>query len=803
MGFLRCNNKLCKTCDFSEFSNDNSNSIVPFCKVSSAVYRITCNICGQCYIGQTGGELHIRMNLHRSNTKNKNLKNISFEIAHFRLHDFENISIAILAVENDLKKRLILENNLILKFHSLFPYGLNTHLSHVDLDKISCIWSFFGYSDFLKTSRGKRGTHKFSKSINNIVPSLWLANLQCSFDSCLNVNIVKSKIFTLNSKNIKKINSILGTFKFSNSQFKGIVCDLVKFRLSNIKSFDNLLYFTIDFQQKSFSNLNISKILHDNLNIFPIKNCKIIPSFKYCRTLGSILFNYRNTVLDAEDCNSCNCCNFVNTPFFDDYHKHIITGNLNFIDNDRIRVIMSYGSKFRLNKKIKYNNALQTFCKNLNCFILKLSYKFVLPLEFFSDWKIVVLNDFKVFLKEALNSNHYTYYNFSSIDKDYIRDLHSKYVICPVDKAANNFAIICKSFYRNLVIGELNDPITYTACTQKTNVLHKKFIAFFKLVKHPCPKFFSLPFLFATPKFHKSPVKFRFVCCTSNSIGKDANVVLQKYLKDIFVFLKNKYIEKCWIIDNSLDVTKAIKESDIKSVQTFDFENLFTNIPIEKLREVLMIIFDSHNIENELKISKTLFYDYCSFCLFNNFIICGNSIFLQTKGIGMGTNFSSTAANLFLFYYEYAFVLNHDDKILALRYIDDLIVFNFNFNDVMELVYPDFLKLTKTNTNDCFANYLDLSLLIKNNNILIDLYDKRNFFNFDIHYMPHWNSNLHKSIFVNVVIGQIIRFFRICGFGDSFLKSIYLFFAHLYYKNNFPINFLYFYFNTFKNSINS
>ena len=49
--------------------------------------------------------------------------------------------------------------------------------------------------------------------------------------------------------------------------------------------------------------------------------------------------------------------------------------------------------------------------------------------------------------------------------KKYLSDLHDKFVIVPIDKAANNVAIICKNFYITRLLGEVdltgNESETY------------------------------------------------------------------------------------------------------------------------------------------------------------------------------------------------------------------------------------------------------------------------------------------------------------------------------------------------------
>ena len=84
-----------------------------------------------------------------------------------------------------------------------------------------------------------------------------------------------------------------------------------------------------------------------------------------------------------------------------------------------------------------------------------------------------------------------------------------------------------------------------------------------------------------------------------------------------------------------------------------------------------------------------------------------DSIFLKTRGIGMSTNFSSSAADLFLFYYEKRFTQNNHINLYCLRYVDDLIAFNCNFSEFPTDIYQDTLKLKRSKDDNHSANYLD------------------------------------------------------------------------------------------------
>ena len=80
------------------------------------------------------------------------------------------------------------------------------------------------------------------------------------------------------------------------------------------------------------------------------------------------------------------------------------------------------------------------------------------------------------------------------------------------------------SFYVNKINLELRDSKYYKVYNLEVSTIINKFSAFAKKCRNLFSKLFSvenggkLPFFFMTPKFHKNPVKFRFICSTVNSI---------------------------------------------------------------------------------------------------------------------------------------------------------------------------------------------------------------------------------------------------------------------------------------------
>ena len=60
-------------------------------------------------------------------------------------------------------------------------------------------------------------------------------------------------------------------------------------------------------------------------------------------------------------------------------------------------------------------------------------------------------------------------------------------------------------------------------------------------------------------------------------------------------------------------------------------------------------------------------------------------------------------------------------------------------------------------------DFLDISIIIQNNFLDLNLCDKRNDFKFTVYLMSHWINNLHKKIFINILMGQLSRIFKICN----------------------------------------
>ena len=74
--------------------------------------------------------------------------------------------------------------------------------------------------------------------------------------------------------------------------------------------------------------------------------------------------------------------------------------------------------------------------------------------------------------------------------------------------------------------------------------------------------------------------------------------------------------------------------------------------------------------------------------------------------------------------------------------------------------YPTELQLNKTNASDIEVAFLDLNLSLHNDIVSTKIYDKRDYFNFDIVNVSFFDDDVPQRPSYGVYIFQIIRFAR-------------------------------------------
>ena len=323
----------------------------------------------------------------------------------------------------------------------------------------------------------------------------------------------------------------------------------------------------------------------------------------------------------------------------------------------------------------------------------------------------------------------------------------------------------------------------------------------------------ELPYLYKVNKLHKYPIGSRFISasskCSTKPISSLLTTVLSKLLESRSNYCKTIYdatgINLMWIINNNKifisQLQKITSQQKAKSINTFDFSTLYTNIDLTDLKnrlaqlindiftkipKYLIINTNTKNVrygnkpiesKNTINLTPEKIIEHLNFLIDNIYTTFNNETYQQIIGIPMGTDCAPLLANLYLHTYEFEFLQNLRNKNPKLaktfsdtsRYIDDLAsINNPEFQKYIKEIYPPTLTLNKENKSPTSATFLDTNINIINQEFHIEVYDKRDEFPFTINSYPHTSSNISEKCAINIYTAQLIRIARICTHPEYF-----------------------------------
>ena len=353
----------------------------------------------------------------------------------------------------------------------------------------------------------------------------------------------------------------------------------------------------------------------------------------------------------------------------------------------------------------------------------------------FEEWKIAFTSKVRLLATKDSNVHKINYkLMINNKIKDEIKLLQDKYVITSVDKASNNFAIICKKFYIDMIIKEIGFSVpnnTYKLMPNNIDYFIKIYKEYYDKANIKSPSLNDkLPYIHIIPKFHKTPIAFRSIVASRTCISKTLSKMLSKAYK-LFHFNLKRYckaitqstnLKPNWIIDSHdellLVLNNLIKQNKLYTVNTYDFEQLYTNLDHKDIFQMLdeTVRKGSGFSKRFIKING-YFASWCTsntsintydinqisdmtqFLISNTYFTVGDTVFKQNVGIPMGTDVAPALANIFLFGYEYKYYMNlikigdwKNANLLkyTFRYIDDISTINDydHFENISEDIYP-------------------------------------------------------------------------------------------------------------------
>ena len=597
----------------------------------------------------------------------------------------------------------------------------------------------------------------------------------------------------------------------------------------------------IHFVNKGFNRLGLSKIfrLHDVVAFLPpdLQGEQEIPfpTYKLDSPIRNKILNYKDAVNsvqievdeDVSVVHNLPSCDCSSSPFSDPYHKHIVTGDLRIIENQKLRWLFSKGPNYREAKPFNLKKCKDSVKASLDETILKLAEKYRLDIALFTNWRNHILSKIDTRIT-TLRSNITPQSTKPVLNnpeaKAYLDELHSKFVIVPIDKASNNVAIVCKRFYITSILDELgipgNSSPTYELVNTSASYIIDNDVHLVQsnLGENLDERSRTLPHIYWMPKMHYSPCRKRFIIASVHCSTKPVSKIVSKMFKHIFNQIHN-YHDKCtfyknynkfWVIQNSFPILERLDEINLKKkareISTFDFSTLYTKLPhddlILVLHEMIDFAFNGGKFKNEgnrkfLTVFKNYSYWTKKSRGFNSFsrnkikflttylikecyFQCSNLILRQSIGIPMGIDPAPFWANLYLYFYEEKHVttLMKTDPFrarlyrYAARFIDDQCNLNDSgqFKNACQSIYPPDLQI-KCEHEGQHATFLELDITVQEGLFVYKLFDKRDDFPFFIIRMPDLSGNIPDHVFYGSVMSEFLRIARATLFYTDFIPK--------------------------------
>ena len=392
---------------------------------------------------------------------------------------------------------------------------------------------------------------------------------------------------------------------------------------------NNRKFLHIPFANKGIDAINISNILNRKVvkEIPPYFKNQSVPivSYSYTNSIGRKICNYKEALQDInieEYLKNPLTCDCSHSPFQYNPSGHVITGDLNIIQHESLRKVISHGPKFREPQHINWKHNFKIIMDAVEDYARRW-----IKREVDQDPELKSLSDWVRTIKSLVQGRIHKLKNcVNSLPKSVFKDqeavkclssLQDKYVIVPADKASNNIVFVCKSYYFECLIKELGiNSNTSSNTTYKPTSFDKDEIlanhrSFMTSLSIPSGKDSGdLPYLYWIHKLHKTPCKERYIAGSSTCSTKELSIHLTKILsstcstKELSIHLtrilsavkegQQKYCETVysriginhmWILKNSKDLLDNLKSrsfSQVSSIITFYFSTLYTTLPLKR-----------------------------------------------------------------------------------------------------------------------------------------------------------------------------------------------------------------------------
>jgi hypothetical protein len=404
-----------------------------------------------------------------------------------------------------------------------------------NLSSPSC--SSVNVMNLFTTHSRRRRSHGHRKHKSSDPHDISFNSLLEDFPQPLGIHIIRTKLFALTLSKIKILSEDCLSSATSDPfslpyKLNAIILDISKRRLytavrSDLPVQDNVSFLKLRFANKGIDAINISNILHhkDVQKKIPnyFKNhTQPKVSYSYTGSIATKVFNYRQTLTDIsayDIIKSPPTCDCSTSPFRYGPHNHVITGDLNIVNNSKLKNILSKGPKYREPQSFTWKKNFKLIMDSVEDYARRWAKREDFKLDTLSEWVKSIRTRLKrrlYMLSKSMNTKYESVFNDSSVLTE-LSGLHDKYVIVPADKASNNIVFVCKAYYYDCLIKELGigdttiNPTYQHSTFAKEDIIsnHMSVISSFGITINE--EDYDLPSLYWIPKLHKNPYKQRYI----------------------------------------------------------------------------------------------------------------------------------------------------------------------------------------------------------------------------------------------------------------------------------------------------
>ena len=152
------------------------------------------------------------------------------------------------------------------------------------------------------------------------------------------------------------------------------------------------------------------------------------------------------------------CCDCSTSDFCYEPVGHIVTGDLTIIRDAKLLALIGKGPSYREQNFVDWKKICS---EAVAAYKHKWSKKERVDYRVLNEWEHRVNEcvEKRIRLLQAIKRRRHVLRAGRHLD--YLHDFQSKFVLVPADKAANNVIVVCRKYYLDVVLRELNRTSTY------------------------------------------------------------------------------------------------------------------------------------------------------------------------------------------------------------------------------------------------------------------------------------------------------------------------------------------------------